>query len=654
MTLPTPRLDDRTFQDLVDEAKRHVQRRCPAWTDHNVSDPGVTLIETFAWMTELLMYRVNRVPDRMHLAFLDLLGVQLFPPRAARAEVTFRLSSHHDEEVVVPAGTVVSTRRAADRLPVAFTTLDPLVVPPATSRAVVTVAADGRTTDRTTALGVGDGFTVFGEPPVIGDALYVGLDVPAPSSLVLVQVVCRVGGHGIDPRRPPLVWEAWTPDGWQVCDVERDDTLGLNVPGAVELHVPAGHERSTLADVEAAWLRCRVVRAAHAYRSSPVVVSLTAATVGGDVDAAHAEPVEAEPLGVSDGTAGQVLTVARPPVLDDPDQPVVLEVGRTAAQVDAPVTWETWRVVDDVASAGPQDRVCVLDRTTGELRFGPQVRSADGSVRAYGAVPPLGAPLRVTYRTGGGAAGNVAPRTLAVLRSSVPYLATVWNRRAATGGVDGETVAEARERGPLELRTRGRAVTAEDYVHLVRHAAPELARVHCVPVTTGPDAPGLRVLVVPTAATGDPYLDLKDLQLPDDARDRVLAAVDAARVVGFRVAVEPPSYVGVRVDARVRARPGADPRAVERAGVDALFRYFSPLTGGPDGDGWPLGRPVQPGEAHAVLARVPGVDYVEDVVLLRANPLDRSVSEPQDRITLEATHVVLSVEHGVTAVAGTS
>ena len=54
MALPVPNLDDRRFQDLVDEAKRLVQQRCPEWTDHNVSDPGVTLIETFAWMTDQL------------------------------------------------------------------------------------------------------------------------------------------------------------------------------------------------------------------------------------------------------------------------------------------------------------------------------------------------------------------------------------------------------------------------------------------------------------------------------------------------------------------------------------------------------------------------------------------------------------------------
>ena len=53
-------------------AKRMVMRRCPEWTDHNVSDPGVTLIETFAYLTDQLLFRLNRVPDRLYLKFLDL------------------------------------------------------------------------------------------------------------------------------------------------------------------------------------------------------------------------------------------------------------------------------------------------------------------------------------------------------------------------------------------------------------------------------------------------------------------------------------------------------------------------------------------------------------------------------------------------------
>ena len=110
--LPTPKLDDRRFQDLVDEAKRRVQQRCPEWTDHNVSDPGVTLIETFAWMTDQLLYRLNRVPDLNYVKFLELIGVTLLPPTAASTELTFRLSKAQEDWKYIPVGTEVSTPRS--------------------------------------------------------------------------------------------------------------------------------------------------------------------------------------------------------------------------------------------------------------------------------------------------------------------------------------------------------------------------------------------------------------------------------------------------------------------------------------------------------------------------------------------------------------
>ena len=74
MPLPAPNLDDRRFQDIVDEAKRLIPRYCPEWTNHNVSDPGVALIELFAWMSEMVLYRINQVPERLYVHFLNMVG----------------------------------------------------------------------------------------------------------------------------------------------------------------------------------------------------------------------------------------------------------------------------------------------------------------------------------------------------------------------------------------------------------------------------------------------------------------------------------------------------------------------------------------------------------------------------------------------------
>src|SRR5579875_4095731 len=137
MALPAPNLDDRRFQQFVDDAKRYVQQRCPEWTDHNVSDPGVTLIETVAYMVDQLVYRLNRVPDKNYLAFLDLLGVTLFPPGAARAPVTFWLSAPNDRAVIVPAGSEIATERADTDESIIFATLDELTIVSCELRAVV-------------------------------------------------------------------------------------------------------------------------------------------------------------------------------------------------------------------------------------------------------------------------------------------------------------------------------------------------------------------------------------------------------------------------------------------------------------------------------------------------------------------------------------
>ena len=130
MSLLSPDLDDRRFQQLVDEAKRLVQRRCPEWTDHNVSDPGITMIEAFAHMVDQLLYRVNQIPDRSYLAFLDLMGVELFAPSAARVPVTFWLTAPQDETLVVEESTEVTTRRRRHVESITFRTVEDLEIPP--------------------------------------------------------------------------------------------------------------------------------------------------------------------------------------------------------------------------------------------------------------------------------------------------------------------------------------------------------------------------------------------------------------------------------------------------------------------------------------------------------------------------------------------
>lgn len=642
MALSVPDLDDRRFQHLVDDAKRLVQQRCPEWTDHNVSDPGITLIETFAFMVDQLLYRLNRVPDRLYVTFLDLIGVRLHPPTSASAEVTFWLSAPRADEVVVPRGAHVSTLRTDDEESVGFSTSQPLVIPPRELQVVATQAHDGEFVLRQ--LGQ-DQLAVFSPTPVPGDTLLLGLNDAAPRCAVVLRFDCQVKGRGVDPRCPPLVWEAWDGSGWEPCEVDRDDTGGFNKAGDVVLHVPPTHTASVLSRHRAGWLRCRVVPAPAdlpAYGASPTVRSASAFTIGGTVPSEHAETVYEEVLGLSEGVSGQVFPVERPPVVAG-GLPFVVEVAGGSG-------WQQWSEVDSFGGCGPDDRAVRLDRSTGHVQFPPAVREADGSIRRYGAVPPKGAPLRVpVYRTGGGPRGNVAARTLTVLRTTLPYIERVDNRSPALGGVAGETVEEAKLRGPLVLRTRDRAVTVEDYEQLARAAAPGIARVRCVPAgEDGSEAGGVRLLVVPAAvADAGGRRRFEDLVPSDEVLTCITDHLAERRVVGARLLVQPPTYQGVTVVAELTARPHRWSDALRAAALAALYRYFDPLSGGPDSDGWPFGRPVQAGEVFAVLQQLPDIELVDDVKLFAADPLTGERGDPVQRIELDRHALVFSFAHQV-------
>jgi predicted phage baseplate assembly protein len=644
MALPAPNLDDRRFQELVDEAKRHVMRRCPEWTDHNVSDPGVTLIEAFAYMTDLLLYRLNRVPDRIYVKFLELIGLRLFPATAARTGVTFWLSAPAQAPLHIPVNTRVSSMRSERDDPLVFSTAEALDIIPCELETVATMGAeDEQQMDRTERMRLSVSFPAFGSPPSIGDSLYVGLTEAVPSNCVRLHFRCTIEGVGVDPDFPPLVWEAWDGAGWSACDVGIDQTGGLNRDGYIDVHVPRTHVIGVRHEQRAGWLRARVIEPVEdqpAYSSSPTVHGLVAGTVGGTADAVHADVVESEILGESEGVPGQLFKLQRVPVVGG--------AGTAEMDVSTEDGWQTWTEVAHFAQSGPDDHHYTFDPVFGEVRFGPVVRQPDGSLHQHGAIPPKGTFIQArSYATGGGQRGNAVKGALQVMRSSIPFVAAVENRAAASGGVDGEDIESAKVRGPILLRTRTRAVTAEDYEYFTREAAPEVARVRCVPAGAGPEAGTVRVLIVPAAPAEGGRIRFESLVPSAETLERIKSYLDGVRVVGTRILIEPPLYQGVTIVAQVRARARANANRIREEAAEALERYFNPLLGGPERTGWPWGRPVQAGEAFTVLQGIKGVEYVEEVRLFGANPVTGERGQATNRLLIEPSALVYSYGHQV-------
>ncbi|WP_405059630.1 putative baseplate assembly protein [Kribbella sp. NBC_01505] len=639
MVLPAPNLDDRRYDDLVADSLDVVRRSCPEWTDQSPADAGVTLIEASAYLIDGLFQRLNQVPDRLHLKFLDLIGLRLVPPTPATVPVTFWLSAPATSALVVARGTETGTVRTETEPSIVFSSSAELTIVPCSVIAVMTrteESPDPVEHDLGSAPAA-----AFATSPQSGDELLIGLDVAVPATAVRLEYDGQTEGLGIDPDHPPLAWEAWTGSFWSQCEVDHDETGGLNRSGSLVLHLPAGHQKSVVGGRPAGWVRARVLAPEDeqaAYTASPLVRRLEAVSVGGTVESVHAELVFDEGLGEAAGVPGQVLVVSSAPVLAGLGSPVV--------EVSSDDGWVEWTEVDDFAASGPDDRHFRLDAVPGEVSFGPAIRLADGSLRQHGAVPDKGEAVRIRgYATGGGLRGNVPRAAIATLKSSIPFVSAVENRVAAQGGTDGESLAEARDRAPILLRTRGRAVTAEDYEALAREAVPEAARVRCI--TAGGDAGGtVKVLVVPAVAQQGGAISFADLVPPVPLLEKLAERLEQVRLIGTRVSVEPPRYRGVTVVARLVARPRVDRDRVRTDAVEVLYRFLSPLPGGgSDGSGWEFGRSVRSGDVYTVLQAVRGVEAVEDIRLFSANPVTGERGTEQGRIDLERNSLVYSFEH---------
>jgi predicted phage baseplate assembly protein len=656
MTLPRIELDDRRFQELVTEARDRIAKRCPNWTDHNVSDPGITLIELFAWMTEMTIYRLNRVPEKLHVELLELLGTQLDPPAAARTDIRFRLAVPPVDPVPIPAvETEVATVRTLSTAPVVFQVSESFTIPVARPVAYA-VERRGRLTSVTVNHGVAEPSPgdqpPFDTPPRAGDALYIGFDAPLSRLTVQISVQCAPApyGQGVDPDNPPLDWYASDgAGGWLPADVLFDSTGGFNRgSGTIEVEVPSSAGQGAIGGTTAHWLRCTVRPREPAlgswYSESPRIFSLTAAPIGALLPAHHAVAMGELELGASDGTPAQTFRL--------PEAPVLPLAGEERLEVRVPdeTTWEAWQPCLDFAESGPDDPHFVLDAAAGEVRLGPAVRHPAGGWRQHGAVPPKGAVLRLTgRRQGGGVAGNVAQGELQVLRSAIPGVARVTNPRSAHGGADAETLENARTRTAIEYRSRERAVTARDYEILAERVSPDrIARTRCVPARRAGDV--ARLYVLPTAPAPARRLSAEELSVSDAVLHDVRGYLDERRPIGASIDVLPATIRELIVVLQVNAAPNTSRTRVEQDILEALNVFINPLVGGVHGGlgpGWAWERPLVQGELYAIVHAVPGVASVRLLHLYEPNSETGELGSAIDRIAPGPGELLTSGEHQI-------
>ncbi len=567
MTLPAPKLDDLTWADMM----AAIRRRIPAesdgtWTLHAPVDPGVTLLELFAYLLEQRLYWLDQVPDELVLAILRLLGLE--PPRAARPATTvLRLTTAVPE--VVPRHTVLS-RDPAGRI--RFTLDDEVAVFPLTDDGV-TVSTDR---DRTADLAARRGVPLLGthgEPASVRFTLPLveGVSAPGPLSMLFeldTAVPPSWSWRAVDvPPPAALTWAWFDPDTGATGPFESvvDGTGGFRRSGVVRLTPPAGWTTAARGVL--------VSTAAATYSAPPRLLALSV-----NVSAAsHREPRTVT------GTelAGQVYAW-----LKLPGQRLVLpDAAGTLLDATLRIGDDEWTSVTDFAFGSSRERIHLVDRAAGALVFG------DGLTGRI----PVAAPVdvSVTYTIGGGRAGNGGTTGNWLPVGGFPGSLVAANVVRADGGADPETVSEARERAAGALREVTRAVTAADYVTLAT-TTPGVA-VGRAYASVG-EHPGFPCVRVPGAVTVHIVPSTSGIPAPRPDPG-MLCAVErrlaAARLITSEVFVRAPAYRGVRLRVDLSGDP-ADRARVSTVVDTALRGYLDPLTGGDDGSGWPFGGALLP------------------------------------------------------------
>ncbi len=542
MPLQIPTLDDRRYQQLLDEALARIPVYTPEWTNFNKSDPGVTLIEIFAFLTENLLYRSNQIPERNRRKFLQLLGIGLQPASSARGLVAFSNDRGPLEtvtlggELEVRAGQVpFRTTQGLDVLPIEaqFFYKRELKGAPDQLRAYYNqlyasflkpqLSLSAQLYETATFPLAGGAPLDLGRQSIDG-SLWVALLKRANDKTTDISQVCeKIGGKTLTLGVVPALADATrtlrpaglaNPEGEALLKYEvpigetlsgdrtpryrRVDAVSsgnvLLEPGTVQITLPQASDlklwdnleplESGVLDfppaIDDSNLSQRLITWLRIRASAAAPVNLLWAGIN-TVFVSQRAHVANELLPDGNGAPDQVAVLSKTPVIPSSVRLLVTAQGTT----------ERWTLIDDLMTAGSEVPVPDLRKPPGSYVPSNQpvkiftVDAESGAIKfgdaQHGARPPLGAKIRVDYDYGVGRAGNVNAGSINN-SPALPAGFKITNPVATWGGAEAETVTEGEKQISRYLQHRDRVVSAADFKTITRRTpGVEVGRVDVLP-----------------------------------------------------------------------------------------------------------------------------------------------------------------------------
>ncbi len=626
MSLPKPELDNRTFDQLVGEVRKLIPGYSSEWTDYNLSDPGITFIDLFAWLTEIALYRTNLVTDKHRLKYLKLLGVKPQPSKPAKVDLTFS-----SVEKTLSKGTQVSTE--VDSKKVYFQLDEDISIVPAELEKIVVDEFTSGIYDRSSSNENGDlFFAPFGESVQRGCALYLGFNFKNNKAPKNLSFMCYLyekdlkepGKHGDEQDykfgNSSLKWDIWASrdekKDWVPIKLTMDKTEGFKRSGRITFEGfedwKAPSETPELLNNLGShfWLRCRVEDSCY-YEYPPRIESLRINTFS----ATHGLTVSNDNENrISNGLPYQVFKLTRTPVLDK-----TLELS---------IEGEKWTEVDDFEGSGPSDKHFILDKEKGEIKFG------DGLM---GLIPSEGSAIELKYISGGGEEGNLKAGCRWEIEG---FNGLIINPFASVGGKQAQTIDETIEDFRRDLRVPYTAVTLDDFEYIaVNTPGLRVAKAKAIP-NYNPENPNPKD---PEDSKGSvtvviiPYTPLEIFETPPEPSQEFKHAVclhlDKHRLIGTDIHVISPIYTKVSVNATiVPVNSFRDDTQIMKNVFEKLNFFLHPIKGGDDGKGWPIGRDVYLSDLYKIIESSEGVNCV----------IRLSISGDQDAFTDTDGNLILN------------
>lgn len=604
MALEPLKLDDLRWEEMVASVRAKIPGASQGqWTLHAAVDPGVTLLDLFAWMIEQRSFWLDQVPDELVRALLSLLGVEQAPAISAATALTINDTKPGRSYHELAAGSVFRLREPER----SFTAQEGLTLLPVSRIEVVTPAGSvGGDLMRQRAVAV---LPADGSVASFSVVLWIDQALPMPRPTAEMTLL-------LDLDAAPQIEPQWSPDApdeiqppaaltWTYSGAAgemiafdpasvHDGTGGLRRSGVVRLPiadgwVPIGPPDSTGALPHAIGLSTEASTYTYPPRLAQIAANALVASHFVSVEVAQPDLAEQALRWLKLPGQQLQLDVEQPP-------PIAPSVELRLLERDG---WREWASSSDFSFSIASDRVFLVDREHKNLQFG------DGLT---GRVPvpqnPDAPQLEIRYRAGGGEEGNLGADLN--WESVNDFEVKAANPVVAIGGTEAESVHDAAARAAAELAQRRRAVTKADYEELsVSTPGVSVARAWAAvgyhPLHPCVAVPGaVTVFLVPYAPrpVGDEWrLENEELvvsPVPDPGLlGEVAVRLDAARMVTSEVFVRAPRYRSVEVAVSI-AGQFVDGGEIEREIGDRLARFLDPLVGGESGAGWPFGDAVRP------------------------------------------------------------